>query len=241
MNMKKEIKSHGVARAVLMAAGRGKRLSPLTDTTPKPLIAVKGKPIIATLIDALIGAKITEIYIVRGYRKEQFDALLYDYPMIKFIDNDGWESSNNISSIVLAGERVRNAYIMESDLYLVNPSLVTPSQYESNYLAVPSDSTDDWCFTLGEDGYINHIGIGGKNCQKMVGISYWTDEDGKKLAECAKKFYADEKNRQRFWDEVALDEFLDDFRVRVRECNSDDVIEIDTIEDLCAIDDSYKR
>ena len=47
-----------------------------------------GSAIIDTIIDALVSKGITNIVIVRGYKKEKFDALLEKYPFIKFIDNE---------------------------------------------------------------------------------------------------------------------------------------------------------
>lgn len=74
-------------RAVFIAAGFGSRLVPITFNTPKPLVRVKGTRIIDHLIDACLKAGIEEIYIVRGYLAEQFDQLLYKYPMVKFLEN----------------------------------------------------------------------------------------------------------------------------------------------------------
>ena len=74
-------------RAVFIAAGFGSRMVPITLNTPKPLVRVHGQRIIDSLIDACLGAGIEEIYIVRGYLSEQFDQLLYKYPMIKFLEN----------------------------------------------------------------------------------------------------------------------------------------------------------
>lgn len=82
--------------------------------TPKPLIRVKGKRIIDSLLDAVIAAGIEEIYIVRGYLSEQFDQLLYKYPMIKYIENPAYNEANNISSIVCANYLLRNAYVLEA-------------------------------------------------------------------------------------------------------------------------------
>ncbi|MBR3143414.1 MAG: winged helix-turn-helix transcriptional regulator, partial [Clostridiales bacterium] len=74
-------------RAVFIAAGFGSRLVPITFNTPKPLVRVQGKRIIDTLLDAVLEAGIEEIYVTRGYLAEQFDQLLYKYPMIKFFEN----------------------------------------------------------------------------------------------------------------------------------------------------------
>ena len=91
-----------VKRAVLVAAGFGSRLVPITLNTPKPLIRVHGQRIIDSLLDAVLAAGIEDILIVRGYLAEQFDQLLYKYPMVKFIDNPLYNEANNISSILAA-------------------------------------------------------------------------------------------------------------------------------------------
>ena len=74
-------------RAIFIAAGFGSRMVPITFNTPKPLVRVHGQRIIDGLIDACLEAGINEIYIVRGYLAEQFDQLLYKYPMIRFLEN----------------------------------------------------------------------------------------------------------------------------------------------------------
>ena len=89
-------------RAIFIAAGFGSRMVPITLNTPKPLVRVHGKRIIDGLIDACLQADINEIYIVRGYLAEQFDQLLYKYPMIKFLENPVYNEANNIASSMCA-------------------------------------------------------------------------------------------------------------------------------------------
>lgn len=139
----RELERYRVKRAVFIAARFGSRLVPITLNTPKPLIRVKGKRLIDSLLDAVIAAGIEEIYIVRGYLTEQFDQLLYKYPMIKFIENPAYNESNNISSIVWANYLLRNAYVLEADLLPYNKKLITRYQYASNYLGIPVKVTDD--------------------------------------------------------------------------------------------------
>ena len=61
-----------VERAIIMAAGLGNRMKPVTLHTPKPLIKVNGKRMIDTIVEALHKHGINEIYVVVGYLKEQF-------------------------------------------------------------------------------------------------------------------------------------------------------------------------
>lgn len=230
-----------VQRAVFLAAGKGSRLAPVTDTLPKPLVEVKGRRIIDSLLDAVIAAGIREIYLVLGYRKEAFSVLLEKYPGLRFIENPDFEEANNISSVAYAGNLLSNAYVIESDLWLRNPALIASYQEESNYLSIPVEETDDWCFFLNGEGYIRRIAVGGKNCEQMVGISYWSEEDGLRLARRAEELYRRTEKRQLYWDQVALEEFLPEFRVRTRHCRREDVTEIDTLEELQAIDPSYNE
>lgn len=134
-------------RAIFIAAGFGSRMVPITFNTPKPLVRVHGQRIIDGLIDACLEAGINEIYIVRGYLAEQFDQLLYKYPMVKFLDNAVYNEANNISSSMAARHLLSNAYVLEADLVISNPKIITKYHYRSDFLAIPKDRTDDWCFT----------------------------------------------------------------------------------------------
>jgi len=232
------LEPYRVKRAVFIAAGFGSRLVPITLNTPKPLVRVKGVRIIDTLLDAVVAAGIDEIVIVRGYLSEQFDQLKYKYPMIQFLENPLYNESNNISSAMIARFLFQNAYLLESDLLLMNPSLITKYQYTSNYLAVPTDRTDDWCFET-RNGVITKVKVGGRNCHHMFGISYWNQTDGAKLADHIKQVYEMPGGKERYWDVIALDYFIKSYSVEVRECTFDDIMEIDTFNELKRIDDTY--
>lgn len=234
------LEPYRVKRAVLLAAGFGSRMMPITLNTPKPLVKVNGIRIIDTLIDALLSVGITEIYIVRGYLKEQFDVLLEKYPTIKFIDNEMYNQTNNISSALCAKDKICNAYVMESDLLLKNPRLISKYQYETNYLGIKVDRTDDYCiYTKGR--YIKKVGRGGKNCYQTIGITYWTQKDGEKMVEDIKDVYENVPGgKESFWGMTATVYHIGKYRIAVRECKFDDVVEIDSFQELCNIDHLYK-
>ena len=233
------LEPYRVKRAVLIAAGFGSRMVPITLNTPKPLVRVGGKRIIDTILDAVYAAGITEVYVVRGYLGEQFDQLLYKYPTIKLIDNPLYNEANNISSMVAAKDYLQSAYVFESDLLLRNPSLITRYQDRSNYLGIPMERSDDWCFEV-KNGVIKDLGIGGEGgVWQMVGVSYWTPKDGKKLAEDIPATFAMPGGKERFWDEAPLKYFADKYKVYARECSLSDVTEIDSFRELEAIDPAY--
>ena len=235
----KALEPYRVKRAIFIAAGFGSRLVPITLNTPKPLVRVKGVRIIDTLLDAVCAAGIEDIIIVRGYLGEQFDQLKYKYPKIQFLENPLYNESNNISSMMCARFLLQNAYVLESDLLLGNPNLISRYQYASNYLGVPTERTDDWCFET-RNGIITRVRVGGKNCHHMFGISCWNKTDGAKLADHIKQVYEMPGGKERYWDQVPLEYFVKDYAVEVRECTFNDITEIDTFNELKKLDDTYR-
>lgn len=236
---KQAMKPYRVKRAVFIAAGFGSRLVPITLNTPKPLVRVKGERIIDSLLDAVLAAGIEEIHIVRGYLGEQFDQLLYKYPMIHFIENPDYRDTNNISSALYAREYLQNAYVFEADTLLLNQRVIKPYQYCCNYLAYPVERTDDWCFEV-RNGIIRSFGVGGTDCWFMSGLSYWDAEAGAKLAEHIPQAFASPGNKERLWDYVPLDYYRNEYEVEVRRCDPSDFQEIDNLRELQAVDPNYR-
>ena len=232
------LEPYRVKRIIFIAAGFGTRLVPITLNTPKPLVRVHGKRIIDAMIDAALSAGIEEIIIVRGYLSEQFDQLLYKYPMIKFIENPDYNEANNIGSALRAKNCFSSAYICEADLIIKNPELIKKYQYHSNYCGVKCERTDDWCLFVTK-GKITGVSVGGLNAYRMVGISYWTEEDGKRLADCIEEVYNMPGGKEKYWDSVPLDVCKNKFTLHIRECSFDDFIEIDTFNELKKLDPSY--
>ena len=236
----KLLEPYKVRKAVIIAAGFGSRLAPVTLDTPKPLVKVNGVRIIDTLLDALYAKDIKNITIVVGYKKEQFQQLLEKYPTLKFIENPIYNESNNISSIFAAKDIIDRCYICEADLVVTNPNVITKYQYASNYLGAYVSETDDWCF-FKKKGYIDRVAIGGENCWHMIGISYWNEQDSAKLREDVVKAFNSRGGKERYWDNVPLTICKRDFKVEVRDCKKSDVTEIDNYSELCIIDPSYKN
>ena len=232
------LKPYRVKRAIFLAAGFGSRLVPITLNTPKPMVLVNGKRIIETLLDACVKAEIPEIIIVTGYLNEQFEILLKKYPNIKFIVNKKYNEANNISSAYLVRDKFANSYVLESDLYLYNSNLIRKYEYNSNFLGKYVDVTDDWCLET-KNGIITKEKVGGYNCYQMYGISYYNEIDAKKMQIDIANVYNSPGGKEKYWEQVILDVCKKNYQIAVRECYEGDIIEIDTFNELKAIDKTY--
>ena len=234
----KVLEPYRVKRAIFLAAGFGSRLVPITLNTPKPLVLVNGKRIIETLLDAVVKAEIEEIYIVTGYLSEQFEILKKKYPQIKFVENNMYNEANNISSAYLVRNLIKNAYVLESDLYLYNPKLIRKYEYHSNFLGYYVDRSDDWCIEV-KNGIITKEKVGGINCYQMVGISYYDENDGQNIEKDMEEIFKSPGGKEKYWEQVILDICKKNYNIYLRECQKEDIIEIDTFNELKAIDKTY--
>lgn len=228
-----------VERAIIMAAGMGKRLQPLTLNTPKPLIRVHGRPMIETIIDALLLNDIKEIYIVVGYLKEQFCYLAEKYGAI-LIENPHYTSCNNISSLYAAREYLQNAIILDGDQLVNNTSALAPAFSRSGYNCVWTENhTSEWLLKIENDVVTSCSKTGGEKGWQLYSISRWSAEDGKKLKHHLEIEFCERENRDIYWDDVALFCYPEEYSLGIREMSLGDVVEIDNLEELKMIDHTY--
>lgn len=233
---------HIVKRAIIMAAGIGKRMRPITLEIPKPLVKVNGVCMIDSVIHALQENGIYEIYVVVGYLKEKFHRLEKEYPGLKLIENLYYDSCNNISSLYVARNYIENAMILDGDQIIHNSSVLSREFEYSGYNCIWTDTeTDEWLLTA-KDGIIESCSRnGGSEGWQLFSISRWTSEDGKKLKSHLELEFEKKQNRGIYWDDVALFCHSEDYKLGIREMQRGDVVEIDNINELAAIDPSYQK
>lgn len=225
-----------------MAAGTGSRMRPVTLHTPKPLVRVNGTRMIDTVIRGLHANGIHEIYVVVGYLKEQFRCLEEEYPGLQLIENPYYNICNNISSLYVARDKIEDAIILDGDQIIYNTDILSPAFVRSGYNAVWTDGhTDEWLLQV-ENEIVTHCSrTGGSGGWQLYSISRWSAQDGKKLKRHLELEFDEKQNRQIYWDDVALFCHPEDYALGIRQMQSDDIIEIDGLSELAAIDPSYRQ
>ena len=230
-----------IQRAIIMAAGIGQRLRPVTLETPKPLVKVNGVSMIDTLIAALHQNHIHEIYVVVGYRKEQFYQWAKQYDGVRLIENPWYDTCNNIASLFVAREHLENAIILDGDQIIRNPDILHREFTRSGYSCVWTDEpTDEWLLTV-DDGIVTSCSrTGGAGGGQLFSVSRWTKEDGRRLKAHLEQEFLEKRNRNIYWDDVALFCHPGDYRLGICPIRRGDILEIDSFAELCEADPTYR-
>lgn len=226
-----------MAIGILLAAGMGTRMRPLTENTAKPLLKVGDTMLIETVISALETYGVTDIYIVTGYKAEQFTTLTEKYQAVHLIHNPEYETKNNLSSLYVAADKLRgeDCFICEADLFIKNKNILSTSTTKpshSGYFAkmIPGHS-DDWVFDVNENGLITRVGKVGDDAWNMVGLSYMNKKDSTVLADAIIKAYQTPGTENLFWDDI-VNQNLDKLPLTIFPVESDNLYEVDTPDEL---------
>ena len=230
-----------IRQAIIMAAGRGVRMRPVTDHTPKPLIKVNGICIIESIIEAVKKNGIEDIYIVVGYLAEKFEYLKDKYG-VELIKNPYYKTTNNISSLYVARDHLADCIITDGDILVYDPSIFNPEFNISGYSAVWTDNpTNEWIL-YEKNGIIESCNRnGGEKGWQLFSISRWSREDAEKLRKYVIEEFEQKKNHDIYWDDVVMFKKINNFKLGITPVTSDSFVEIDCFDELVKLDHSYAR
>ncbi|MER2027438.1 MAG: NTP transferase domain-containing protein, partial [Lachnospiraceae bacterium] len=118
---RQEVRGKMPKSAIILAAGFGMRMVPINTSTPKALLEVNGEPLIERTIRQLHEAGVTNITVVVGFMKEQFEYLIDEFG-VDLAVNSEYSKRNNLHSLAYVAGRIDNSYIIPCDIWCaVNP------------------------------------------------------------------------------------------------------------------------
>lgn len=234
--------NYQVKRAIIMAAGFGTRMRPLTYKTPKPLIPVHGQPMIESVIDSLHRNQIQEIHIVVGYMKDQFKYLASKYPNLDLIENPDYQLYNNISSLYHARQFLDNVIILDGDQVINDDSILRPEFERSGYNCVWTPGySNEWMLTLNQEHIVTNCRRnGGYLGWRLYSVSRWNHRDGQQLRSDLEKEYEINHHYDIYWDDVAMFSYPAHYSLGIMPMKANSIQEIDSVTQLAQIDAHYR-
>lgn len=221
--------------AVILAAGYGLRMVPINMDCPKGLLTVDGEHLIDRLIKQLKEKQINDITVVVGFMKEKYEYLIDTFG-VKLVYNKDYSTKNNLHSLNCVVNKISNTYIIPCDIWCVkNPFSDTEfySWYMLNEL-IDSNST----VRVTRNQSIENIKKE-QSGNKMIGISYISENDSKQLKDNIKKLCKDIANDNVFWEKALFD--MGNIEVNANIMLSSEVTEINSYEQLRELDCSSKE
>lgn len=226
-----------VDNAIILAAGCSSRFAPLSYEKHKALIEVKGEILIERQIRQLLQSGVTDIYIVSGYKAEQFD-YLRDKFNVQLIFNPDYSIRNNHSSIYAVRDILANSYVCSSDNYF--PENPFEIDVEDSYYAAlyAKGITKEWCLTEDSNNYIDSVSIGGKDTWFMFGHTFWSEEFSYRFIRILLEEYYYPETTDKLWEHIFMDH-LDGLKMHIKKYDPNMIFEFDTLDELRKIDNSY--
>jgi len=217
-------------RAIILAAGLGTRLRPLTDDRPKSLVAVAGESFFERQLRQLRAAGAGSITVVTGYMAQAFDPWRGEADLI-FVHNEHYHDRNNIWSMHLVREALADSLVLEGDVRLAEGIIPVEAPAKSCvFTGRREDMKNEWVVHADEDGRVRAIIPSSGSAWILAGMSYWTAADAAEMALLLEAAVLKPGWEQLFWDDVYRVN-LDSLDLRAARIGSEDWVEIDTLED----------
>ena len=232
------LEPYRVDNAVILAAGSATRFIPLSLEQPKGLYEVRGEKLIERQILQLQEAGINEITVVLGYKKDMFSYLKDKYG-VKLLFNPSYNVKNNIESLLVAKEQLKNTYVCVCDSYFIeNP--FHQFEYRSFYAGYSTNCKENEMYVhIDQNSRITKMEKAENGGLMLLGHSYWTKEFSQRFIELA------EQDREKgiydhlFWEWMVKDSLDKLPPFYFKEYRPGTIFEFDYFEQLRNFDPGY--
>ena len=232
--------------SIILAAGTGTRLKPLTNHAPKCFTEVNGIPIIKNMLQNLFNSGIKRCTIVTGYLSNKIKETLgnrFESIKLDYIHNDIYEQTNDMYSLWLARNTLEDgAIILESDIFFspeVLKKAIHSMENKSFYIAGKYNGKPGEIHITTNDKKLilsikllerEEVGIIDKNCYMSSGLLVIQKEYGKMFS----KWMSDsiKKGEKKVLFDKILSDHVKDSELYLFEIGHNEWVEIDTVQDL---------
>lgn len=226
----KLLRSNSPKNAVILAAGFGMRMMPINSEISKAFLQVRGELLIERIIRQLHEVGITDIYVIVGFMKEQFEYLIDEFG-VRLIVNPDYSSKNNLHSLRLASDILGESYIVPCDVRCEDNPFSETELY--SWYMVSDNGNADSTVRVNRSGEltVNTKKHGGN---QMIGIAYICGREARIIKQKLDVLSADKRYDDAFWEETLCNN--NKLILSARLVHKDRVIEINTYEQLRELD-----
>ncbi len=137
-------------KIIILAAGKGERLLPLTKDSPKAMVSIFGKPILDYQLNVIKKVGITKTIIVTGYRKEKIK-----YKNVKYFTNEKYDSTNMVETLFCSNNEMEDSFIVSYGDIIYDPKILESLVNDTSYISVVVDKEWKKLWKIRSDDPIN--------------------------------------------------------------------------------------
>lgn len=240
-------------KALILAAGFGSRLAPITDNVPKSLVPVNGKPILFKQIENLFENGIDDITVISGYKADVLESAVHEnWPNIHVVESVDYATTNNMYSAWLGikamypTEDIQPFLMMNADVFYDSSVLTALLKNEAEDAIVVDMGRyiEESMKVIKENGQLVAISkkiMPEEALGSSIDVYKFSAAGGKAFFEACKSYIEDRKELK-LWSEVALNDVLEERSVPFHECPLEGRwLEIDNHEDLAAAVELFSK
>lgn len=227
---RKELQEKAPKNAIILAAGLGMRMVPINTAVPKGLLEVNKEPLVERIINQLHEVGVSNIYVVVGCMKEQYEYLIDEYK-VELIVNEDYSVKNNLHSMKLVLDHISNTYIIPCDIWCDQNPFHRHELY-SWYMVSDLVDNDSTVRVNRKMELVSVQDATGGNA--MIGISYLLGHEAALVSKRIQRLCADTRYDGAFWEEALYHKGR--MIVQANVVHVSDVVEINTYEQLRELD-----